>query len=198
VPEGLLRAIGRVESGRFDSGARALVPWPWTVDVDGVGYFYETKAAAVAAVRAFQARGTRSIDVGCLQVNLLHHPDAFADLDQAFDPQANVVYGARFLRQLFTQTGSWPLAAAAYHSKTPELGAKYGARVLAQWGRTAKGAFPAVASRYPGTLAARASPYPAWPPPGVAYAAFAPTNFAYRAFANQIEATALSRRADSP
>ena len=87
--------------------------------------FYETKADAVAAVRAMQARGVQSIDVGCGQINLMHHPDAFASLEQAFDPQANAAYAARFLKELFAQTGDWSKAAAMYHSATPELGADY-------------------------------------------------------------------------
>ena len=47
----------------------------------------QTRQQAVAAVQALQARGVRSIDVGCLQVNLMYHPIAFASLDDAFDPR---------------------------------------------------------------------------------------------------------------
>lgn len=132
IPDQLLSAIARVESGRADAnGVRR--PWPWTINAAGVGHFYQSKAEAIAAARSFQASGIQSIDVGCLQVNLLNHPDAFAGLDQAFDPMANAQYGARFLRQLFEQTGSWPHAAAAYHSQTPQIGADYQRRVLAEW-----------------------------------------------------------------
>ncbi len=133
VPEAFLSAIAKVESGRADPVTGTLAPWPWTVNAEGVGSFYATKAEAVAAVQALQARGVHSIDVGCLQVNLLHHPEAFASLDQAFDPAANAMYAADFLVALFHQTGSWPLAAAAYHSQTPTIGAPYERRVLAEW-----------------------------------------------------------------
>ena len=133
VPDAFLAAIAKVESGRTDPATGTLAPWPWTVNAEGAGSFYATKEAAVAAVRALQARGVRSIDVGCLQVNLLHHPDAFASLEQAFDPGANALYAAGFLVSLFGQTGSWPLAAAAYHSQTPTVGAPYERRVLAEW-----------------------------------------------------------------
>jgi Transglycosylase SLT domain len=133
IPPKLLQAVGLVESGRRDSGTGATAPWPWTINAEGEGHFYASKAEAVAAVRALQARGVRSIDVGCLQVNLMYHPDAFASLEQAFDPQANAGYAARFLMQLRQQTGTWPAAAAAYHSQTPEIGAEYGRRVMALW-----------------------------------------------------------------
>ena len=134
VPDRLLDAIAIVESGRRDPVSGAIYPWPWTINAEGVGHFYETKADAIAAVQAFQAAGVRSIDVGCMQVSLLYHADAFANLDQEFDPVTNAAYGARFLVQLFQQTNAWPLAAAAYHSLTPDLGADYARRVLAAWG----------------------------------------------------------------
>src|SRR5689334_4281957 len=107
IPEHLLAAIGRVESGRRDPETGQSHPWPWTINAEGQGYFYESKAQAVAAARALQARGVRSFDVGCMQVNMLHHPNAFASLEQAFDPQANAASAARFLTQLFDQTGDW-------------------------------------------------------------------------------------------
>jgi hypothetical protein len=133
LPQGLLAAIGRVESGRHDPVDGAQHPWPWTVDAEGQGSFYDTQAQALAAVRALQARGVRSIDVGCMQVNLLQHPNAFASLEQAFDPQANAEYAARFLTELHSQTSAWPTAAAHYHSATPELGAEYERKVMAIW-----------------------------------------------------------------
>jgi Transglycosylase SLT domain len=133
IPARLLAAISRVESGRRDPVTGAVHPWPWTVNVEGEGHFYDTKAEAVAAVRAMQARGIQSIDVGCGQINLMHHPDAFPNLEMAFDPQANAAYAARFLKELFAQTGDWTKATAMYHSATPELGAEYQQQVLAVW-----------------------------------------------------------------
>jgi hypothetical protein len=68
-----------------------------------------------------------------MQINLLHHPEAFASLEEAFEPRANVSYAARFLKQLQTQSGSWPSAAAAYHSQTPGRAEDYERRVLETW-----------------------------------------------------------------
>ena len=133
IPAKLLVAIAEVESVRNDPVTRRFIPWPWTINVEGAGHFYETKQDAIAAVRRFQAAGARSIDVGCMQINLMYHPNAFASLDEAFDPQLNAAYGARFLRDLFRQTASWPQAAAFYHSQTPTLGAAYATNVMARW-----------------------------------------------------------------
>jgi hypothetical protein len=143
LPAHLLRSIAQVESGRLDPVTRRPVPWPWAINVAGTGHYFETKEAAVAAVRGFLANGIRSIDVGCAQVNLMHHPAAFASLEQAFDPQSNASYAARFLNSLYRTTRSWPLAAAGYHSMTPALGIPYARRVMAMWpGSSRHGTLP--------------------------------------------------------
>ncbi|MCS6891054.1 MAG: lytic transglycosylase domain-containing protein [Rhodovarius sp.] len=133
IPPGLLQAIGQVESGRRDPATGEREPWPWTVHAEGQGRFFPDRAAAVAAVRELQGRGVRLIDVGCLQVNLHHHPQAFASLEEAFDPLANARYAARYLRQLQEGRGDWLLAAGHYHSHTPHLAEAYRARVAAAW-----------------------------------------------------------------
>ncbi len=132
LPNTVLEAVARVESGRLDVASRMVVPWPWSINVLGVGHFYESKADAVTAVKQFQAAGQRSIDVGCMQINLVQHPAAFATLEEAFDPGVNVAYGASFLQALFRRRGDWPSAIAAYHSSTPAIGADYLRRVVLQ------------------------------------------------------------------
>ena len=151
IPHQLMAAIGRVESGRREADG-SVNPWPWSIDAEGGDHVFESKAEAVAAVRALQAKGMRSIDVGCMQVNLLHHPDAFPTLEQAFDPVANANYAAQFLLRLKDQTGTWPTATAWYHSATPELGADYERRVMAvlpeEQNRPDDAPRPTVASTY--------------------------------------------------
>ncbi len=136
VPDRLMASIGVIESGRRDENG-AMSAWPWTINAEGVGAYFATKAEAIAAVTALRARGVRSIDVGCMQVNLMYHGDAFASLEEAFDPGANARYAGRFLNQLLAQTGSWPAATAGYHSLTPDIGADYARKVLAIWAKPA-------------------------------------------------------------
>lgn len=133
LPPGLLRGIALVESGRPDPATGRAVPWPWTINVGGTGRFFASREEAVAAVRALREAGVQSIDVGCTQVNLMHHPNAFETLEAAFEPRSNAAYAASFLRALYAAKGSWPLAAAAYHSQTPELGSAYAWRVMRAW-----------------------------------------------------------------
>ena len=92
---------------------------------------------AVALVGALQAQGLRSIDVGCFQVNLMYHPEAFASLAEAFDPAANAGAAGRFLRALRDGGAGWEDAVARYHSANPDLGLPYLRQVMANWGHEA-------------------------------------------------------------
>jgi hypothetical protein len=133
-----LAAIARVESGRRDSETGSLNPWPWTINKDGQGSFYDVKSQAVAAAAAMRPHVRVSIDVGCMQISLTQHPNAFATLEEAFDPVTNAEYGAQFLVSLYEKTGSWPRAVAAYHSATPGIGDEYQAKVYAALPREQK------------------------------------------------------------
>ncbi len=133
IPRHLLMAIGSNESGRYHKGINAVVPWPWTINAAGKGYYFETKAEAISAVQKLRAQGIESIDVGCMQVNLKHHAHAFGDLQQAFDPATNVGYAARFLRENYDATQSWMKATAFYHSQTPKFGNPYMQAVYNRW-----------------------------------------------------------------
>ena len=129
TPPRMLGAIATAESGRVIAGR--VAPWPWTIDVAGEGKFFATKAEAVEAVQSLQAAGVQSIDVGCMQINLMQHPHAFGSLDEAFDPVANAQYGAQFLSELHHELADWDSAVAAYHSRTAAIGVSYAQRVLA-------------------------------------------------------------------
>jgi hypothetical protein len=133
IPPNLLAAIARVETGRKDAESGKYNPWPWTINADGQGSFYEGKSQAVAAATAMRPLVSRSIDVGCMQISLTMHPNAFTSMEQAFDPMANADYGGKFLKQLYDKTQSWPKAVGMYHSGTPELGSEYQTRVYAVW-----------------------------------------------------------------
>ncbi len=133
IPQHLLSAIASTESGRFHDRLKIKLPWPWTINAEGKGYFFDTKEEAIEAARKLLARGVQSMDIGCMQVNIYHHPDAFASLSQGFEPEYNVAYAASFLRNLYQEEGSWRKAASDYHSKTPQLGSKYIGLVYNSW-----------------------------------------------------------------
>jgi soluble lytic murein transglycosylase-like protein len=130
LPAHLLTAISKVESGRWHAASGEILAWPWTVTAGGEGRFLPSKTAAIAEVERLRARGVRNIDVGCMQVNLQHHPRAFENLEEAFDPERNVAYAIRFLLELKAQWGSWTRAVGNYHSNTPALSGRYRLKVF--------------------------------------------------------------------
>jgi hypothetical protein len=133
IPAGLLQAIGVVESGRRDEATGRREPWPWTINAEGEPHVFDNKEQAVGWVRQAQARGMRSIDIGCGQVNLAYHPTAFASLEEAFEPISNADYAGRFLKELHDTSagGNWMTAVGYYHSQTPELAEPYRQQVQA-------------------------------------------------------------------
>lgn len=133
LPPHLLDAIAQTESGRWHADRSESLAWPWTVMAEGEGRFLPSKAAAIQVVRALQARGVRNIDVGCMQVNLHYHPEAFDSLEAAFDPEANVAYAAGFLAGLREEARSWTRAIGQYHSRQAIRGNGYRAKVFKAW-----------------------------------------------------------------
>lgn len=126
VPLDVLRAISLTETGRKKGGR--FQPWPWTVNMEGVGKWFDDYASAQSYVDRHFDRGARSFDVGCFQINYRWHGHAFASVEEMFDPLANARYAARFLGELHDEFGDWSRAAGAYHSRTPTLARKYAAR----------------------------------------------------------------------
>ncbi|MDR1026072.1 MAG: transglycosylase SLT domain-containing protein [Lactobacillus sp.] len=116
IKEHLLTTIAAVESGRWDKRRQQNMAWPWTINAQGKGMYFETKAEAVKEVKRLQEKGVKSIDVGCMQINLSYHGDAFDSIEDAFDPEKNVEYGAKFLKKLYNSKKDWTKAAMAYHS----------------------------------------------------------------------------------
>ena len=141
IPADLMLAISLVESGRTDPATGVRLPWPWTANLDGQDYRFDSAAEAAAWLRQMQARNVASIDTGCMQINVKHHPDAFATAEEAFDPERNADYAARFLRSLYDGPAErvWLRAAGFYHSQTPERAEWYQGLVQA----ALKGPLPA-------------------------------------------------------
>jgi hypothetical protein len=126
VPLDVLRAIALTETGRKKGGE--FLPWPWTVNMEGAGKWFDDMQSAQTYVDNHFDRGARSFDVGCFQINYRWHGQAFSSIEEMFDPISNARYAARFLRDLHGEFGDWSAAAGAYHSRTPKFANKYKAR----------------------------------------------------------------------
>jgi hypothetical protein len=123
IPDGILPAIARVESGRK---GRA---WPWTLNQAGASSFHATKDDALQKLDEILATGAQNVDLGCMQLNWRWHSGEFPDAATMLDPVDNTRYAARFLLSLKDRHGDWDSAVAAYHSTESVRGASYGAKV---------------------------------------------------------------------
>ncbi len=68
-----------------------------------------------------------------MQINLMCHPKAFSNLEDAFDPQLNVACAGWFLTALRKFEGAWARAVAKYHSSNHANGKPYWNQVSATW-----------------------------------------------------------------
>lgn len=110
VPLGVLYAVGLTETGR--KGALH----PYALNIEGKTVLAASSDEALAAFRKARARGSKLIDLGCMQVNHHYHGRNFASPADMLDPQQNVNYAAAFLHDLRQREGSWTMAVARYHA----------------------------------------------------------------------------------
>lgn len=129
VPISVLQAISLTETGRKRNGV--MRPWPWTVNMEGEGVWFESEDEARAYVYKNYKEGARSFDVGCFQINYKWHGHEFASIEEMFQPSPNALYAANFLLKLYREKGDWGAAAGAYHSRTQKFAEKYEIRFSA-------------------------------------------------------------------
>ncbi|MEX0351069.1 MAG: transglycosylase SLT domain-containing protein [Paracoccaceae bacterium] len=137
VPETVMLAITRVETGRDKDGT--LTPWPWAINIGGKGYWFQSRHEAQRFVFKHFMDGARNFDVGCFQINYRWHGNKFRSIEDMFDPDKNADHAARFLLELHREFGDWTATAGAYHSRTPWRAQQYAAK------------FKDVATRLPGS-----------------------------------------------
>lgn len=143
IPEALLYAIAMQESGvKMVSGQ--VQPWPWTLNVNGQGLFFLTRADAYQRVlKAIQRK--EIFDFGLGQVNWNWNKDmvgrAPIDIWNALEPYANLELSARILSQRYAecrsiawvktlcdQHGDWWVAIGRYHSPGKEPARQFRAK----------------------------------------------------------------------
>jgi soluble lytic murein transglycosylase-like protein len=127
VPLGMLYAVGRTETGQKGSLQ------PFALNVEGKAVYGIDKTTALQQFARARGAGAKLIDLGCMQINHHFHAENFASVEEMFDPQKNVDYAARFLKQLREREGSWTMAVARYNAGPNNNPAqkRYVCRVLA-------------------------------------------------------------------
>lgn len=146
IPAHLLTAISLAETGRWHKNSKEIIAWPWTIMANGKGQYFDTKEEALAEVEILLTEGLRNIDVGCMQINLKYHENAFESLSQALDPKTNTEYAVTFLKKLYDKKKNWMKAVGAYHSNTPKKNLKYRAKLIRLWNKARSSAGQQTAS----------------------------------------------------
>ena len=123
IPVEIMLAITRTETARSVDGTNT--PWPWTINIDGRGFWFETRDEALSFVFDHFLKGARSFDLGCFQINYRWHGANFSSIEEMLDPAANARYAASFLSELYRETGSWQKAVGAFHSRNAVFADRY-------------------------------------------------------------------------
>lgn len=99
--------------------------WPWTLNVNGVGFYPRTRAEAEWVL----GRVGDDVDIGYAQISYRHWGRALglrkADL---LEPWTNLVVGALILRHSLDREAGWG-GVGRYHSATPHRKLSYAYRV---------------------------------------------------------------------
>ncbi len=129
IPENLLLSVSLTESGRKIKNGE-FISWPWTINRKGKGKFFDNKVTAINYVEKYTKKGKKNIDLGCMQVNFMYHPNAFKNFNEAFDPDKNVEWAANMLKSLYAKFGTWEAAVGYYHSYRKSKRIKYSQKVF--------------------------------------------------------------------
>jgi hypothetical protein len=114
VPARLLFALALQESGLPLHGR--LIPWPWTLNINGVATRYANRWDACVALRRALRRepGVRA-DVGLGQINLRYHGERVGHPCELLDPYRNLTLTAAILREQHRTGENWWVAVGRYH-----------------------------------------------------------------------------------
>jgi soluble lytic murein transglycosylase-like protein len=123
IPEGLLAAIAKVESGN-----RA-----YAVNLGGRSIYASSFAEASSTAKAQIKSGTSNIDLGVMQLNYRWHGKQFANIEEMLTPKNNINYAAGLLKGLYNQHGNWQKAIRHYHSANLEHSRRYSRKVTVAW-----------------------------------------------------------------
>lgn len=128
IPTGLLLAVAMTESGMKGQ------PNPLALNIAGRSYFGDSIENVARIVQSNLNRGIKSIDVGCMQINLKYHGNRFPSFHSLLNNDTNVAYGAWYLSSNASKRGSWFEGVMDYHNKTmPARRRWYGCVVWNNW-----------------------------------------------------------------
>ncbi|WP_322499013.1 transglycosylase SLT domain-containing protein [Lyticum sinuosum] len=130
LPKNLLYSISIVESGYNYFGNKDPLPWPWTINALGKSHYFKNKQQALNYLKRLLDAGHTNIDIGCTQINWIHHKHQFGNSpNNILNPIYNVAYAAHYLTERYISQKNWKKAIGQYHSFTPHLSSAYSEKV---------------------------------------------------------------------
>ncbi len=134
IPGPLFYAIALAESGKTIESMRRRRPWPWTLNIAGVGVYFNTRWEAWRALDQSLRAGETSVDIGLMQVNWRFHQERLGSSWLALDPYHNLSVGADILKDCYKKRRDWWASVGCYHAPSDKPRARrYRARVVALW-----------------------------------------------------------------
>ncbi len=138
IPPKIFFSIALVESRKSIHGTKVM-PWPWTLNVEGKSYRYATRKEAWLALNSF-VKDKRIVDIGLMQVNWRWHKKKLKTTWLAFDPFHNMRVSAQILKSCYDAKKTWWVCVGRYHSPGQKAAQKeraqqYRERVARQYRR---------------------------------------------------------------
>jgi soluble lytic murein transglycosylase-like protein len=113
IPPHLSYAIALAESGRTKEGR--LIPWPWTLNVEGKGHYFNSRREAEKFIDKTLKSG-KNFDGGYMQQSWRWQKHRYQHPYETLDPRINIVRGIETLLEWYQKTGSWVEAIGHYHA----------------------------------------------------------------------------------
>lgn len=129
----LLYAIALAESKkRADENRREVRPWPWTVNVNGKGTWFDTREDAEIFIKDFFAKGGNNIDIGIMQINYRWNGHLVSSPLDLLDIETSIKVAEIILKDAMASApGDIELGIGRYHHwKDENVSRNYGRTVL--------------------------------------------------------------------
>ena len=134
IPVKLFYALALAESGKTIASMNRRRPWPWTLNIAGVGVYFSTRWEAWRALDQSLKAGQERVDVGLMQVNWHFHQHRLGNSWLALEPYHNLTVGAEILKDCYKNRRDWWASVGCYHAPSDSVSAKnYRQRVAAHW-----------------------------------------------------------------
>ncbi len=113
VPQTLLYAMAKTESGRLVGGE--FEPWPWTLNVEGDAHYYGSRNEMYSALMEALRAGKLKVDIGPMQINWYWQYRPETSPWRLTEPGSNLKMAAQILKSHYQGHGDWLRAAGQYH-----------------------------------------------------------------------------------